>query len=67
MTEEPLPEEEPEEAVTEEVLPEEVAEPEPLAEEKTEDAFASSGVDLSDPNKMLSADDIAALFASLGN
>ena len=67
VTEEPLPEEEPEEAVTEEVLPEEVAEPEPLAEEKTEDAFASSGVDLSDPNKMLSADDIAALFASLGN
>ncbi|MDD5901598.1 MAG: hypothetical protein PUC73_11980 [Lachnospiraceae bacterium] len=67
VTEEPLPEEEPEEAVTEPVLPEEVAEPEPLAEEKTEDAFASSGVDLSDPNKMLSADDIAALFASLGN
>ena len=36
-------------------------------EEKPEDAFASSGVDLSDPNKTLSADDIAALFASMGN
>lgn len=40
---------------------------EPVAEEKPEDAFASSGVDLSDPNKPLSADDIAALFASMGN
>lgn len=43
------------------------AEPEPVAEEKPEDAFASSGVDLSDPNRTLSADDIAALIASLGN
>lgn len=41
--------------------------PEPVAEEKPEDTFASSGVDLSDPNKTLSADDIAALFASMGN
>ncbi len=39
----------------------------PLVEEKPEDAFASSGVDLSDPNKSLSADDIAALFAAMGN
>ena len=42
-------------------------EPEPVAEEKPEDALASSGVDLSDPNKTLSADDIAALFAAMGN
>lgn len=40
---------------------------EPAAEEKPEDALASSGVDLSDPNKTLSADDIAALFAAMGN
>jgi hypothetical protein len=39
--------------------PEEIKEP--------EDAFASSGVDLSDPNRTLSPDDIAALIASLGN
>lgn len=39
----------------------------PVEEKKPEDAFASSGVDLSDPNKPLSADDIAALFASMGN
>ena len=39
----------------------------PAVEEKPEDAFASSGVDLSDPNKSLSADDIAALFAAMGN
>ncbi len=44
-----------------------VAEPEPVAEKTPEDAFASSGVDLSDPNKQLSADDIAALFAAMGN
>ena len=37
------------------------------AEEKPEDALASSGVDLSDPNRTLSADDIAALIASMGN
>lgn len=47
-------------------LPEEPME-EPVAEEKPEDALASSGVDLSDPNKTLSADDIAALFAAMGN
>lgn len=56
-------------------IPELVSEPteealeilEPVAEEKPEDALASSGVDLSDPNKTLSADDIAALFAAMGN
>lgn len=37
------------------------------AEKNPEDAIASSGVDLSDPNKTLSADDIAALFAAMGN
>ncbi|MCH5274025.1 MAG: hypothetical protein J1E35_10155 [Lachnospiraceae bacterium] len=41
--------------------------PEPEPEPKQEDALAASGVDLSDPNKALSADDIAALFAALGN
>lgn len=49
-----------------------VAEEEPIAEEvpvkkNPEDALASSGVDLSDPNKTLSPDDIAALIAALGN
>ena len=44
----------------------------PVAEEapvkkNPEDALASSGVDLSDPNKTLSPDDIAALIAALGN
>jgi len=68
--EEPVAEEEPkeeEESVAEE--PELSEEPmeEPAAEEKPEDALASSGVDLSDPNKTLSADDIAALFAAMGN
>ena len=56
-------------AVTEE--PEEetvtIPEPEPVEEKTPEDALASSGVDLSDPNKPLSADDIAALFAAMGN
>lgn len=61
VAEEPVAEEEPEPTV------EEVAEPEPVVEEKPEDALASSGVDLSDPNKTLSADDIAALFAAMGN
>lgn len=51
------------------VTPEEEAfvKEEAPAEEKPEDALASSGVDLSDPNRTLSADDIAALIASLGN
>ena len=40
---------------------------EETAEEKPEDALASSGVDLSDPNRTLSADDIAALIAAMGN
>ena len=48
------------------VIPEQEETP-VAAEEKPEDAFASSGVDLSDPNKQLSADDIAALFAAMGN
>lgn len=47
---------EPEEPLVEELLPVEPA-----------DMFASSGVDLSDPNRTLSPDDIAALIASLGN
>lgn len=52
----------PEAAWSEPEEPEElfVAEPEP---EEPGDMFASSGVDLSDPNRPLSADDIAALFA----
>ena len=55
-----------EEEPAEEVISAE--EPEELpAEKEPEDAFASSGVDLSDPNRTLSADDIAALIASLGN
>lgn len=45
----------------------ELIQEEPEEEEKPEDALASSGVDLSDPNKTLSADDIAALFAAMGN
>lgn len=56
--------EEPEEEV---VIPEIPTPEEAPAEEKPEDALASSGVDLSDPNRTLSADDIAALIASLGN
>ena len=60
-----------EEPVVEEPVAEEPEEPVafelPVEEKKPEDAFASSGVDLSDPNKPLSADDIAALFASMGN
>ena len=52
------------EPAEEEEFAEEV-EPEP--EKTPEDAIASSGVDLSDPNKTLSADDIAALFAAMGN
>lgn len=75
-----LPEESTEEPEQEEFFPEETepefsetmteafaeaVEPEP--EKTPEDALASSGVDLSDPNKTLSADDIAALFAAMGN
>ena len=45
---------------------EEMTEEEP-ADKKPEDALASSGVDLSDPNRTLSADDIAALIAAMGN
>ena len=73
MEEEKIFEEE-EEAIPlfeEEIVPEKAEEPEliPEPEEKKnpEDALASSGVDLSDPNKTLSPDDIAALIAALGN
>ncbi len=75
MPEESTEEAEPDEFFPEEPEPEFSEEPaEEFAEEvesepkKTpEDALASSGVDLSDPNKTLSADDIAALFAAMGN
>ena len=63
--EEPAQEEAVETLEFEDELPE-VPEVSPV-EEKPEDALASSGVDLSDPNKTLSADDIAALFAAMGN
>ncbi len=59
-TEESVVEEAP--AVTEEPIAEEVP-----VKKNPEDALASSGVDLSDPNKTLSPDDIAALIAALGN
>ena len=36
---------------------------EPVVDEPSMEMFAESGVDLTDPNKPLSADDIAALFA----
>lgn len=39
---------------------------EEVSEEEPADMFAASGVDLSDPNRPLSADDIAALFAQAG-
>ncbi|MBP3619007.1 MAG: hypothetical protein J6J38_13300 [Lachnospiraceae bacterium] len=59
-TEESVVEEAP--AVTEEPIAEETP-----VKKNPEDALASSGVDLSDPNKTLSPDDIAALIAALGN
>jgi len=55
-----MPEEEPVEEMNMPEIPVPEEEPE---EEKPEAMFASSGVDLSDPNRPLSADDIAALFA----
>ena len=65
---EPEPVAESEPAPVEEIEePAPMEEPEPVSEPASEDAFAASGVDLSDPNKMMSADDIAALIASLGN
>ena len=74
VTEEPFVEEtiSPEEELPlfeEEAAPEEEPEvvPEPEEKKNPEDALASSGVDLSDPNKTLSPDDIAALIAALGN
>ncbi len=57
----------PEEPTEEVLVPQDVVPEEEQVEEKPEDALASSGVDLSDPNRTLSADDIAALIASLGN
>lgn len=69
--EEPFEAPEPEAAEMAELADEPVSEEpvfvEAAEEEKPEDALASSGVDLSDPNRTLSADDIAALIASLGN
>ena len=56
-------EEEPEELFA--AMPEE-EEPAVESEEPAEDMFAASGVDLSDPNRPLSAEDIAALFAQTG-
>lgn len=59
--------------VPEETMPEEIEEPapieesEPVSEVASEELTGASGVDLSDPNKTLSADDIAALFAAMGN
>lgn len=50
-----------------EPLPEPEPIPEPEEEQTPEEGLAASGVDLSDPNKTLSAEDIAALFASMGN
>ena len=63
MMEEPVMMEEPivvEEPVAEEVIPEE----EPIMVE--EPIVEAPGIDLSDPNKAMSPDDIAALFASMG-
>ena len=61
--------EEPEElfaAMPEEEEPEELFAAMPEEEEPAEDTLAASGVDLSDPNRPLSAEDIAALFEQAG-
>ena len=55
-------EEQPEEAVAE-PEPEVTPEPEPVAEEPAADPLA--GLDMSDPNKVLSADEIQKLFSNL--
>lgn len=60
------PKEEPE-VIEEPIVVEEPVEEEAPKTKNPEDALASSGVDLSDPNKTLSPDDIAALIAALGN
>lgn len=80
ITPEPIeaePEKEPEPAAEEQqqtiepqptAIPQSITEPQPTPEVEPEpaaDPLASSGVDLSDPNRALSADDIAALFASM--
>lgn len=69
LVEEALPVEETIPLFEEEIIQEEEPEvlPEPAEKKNPEDALASSGVDLSDPNKTLSPDDIAALIAALGN
>ncbi len=73
---EPMPEPEPEISIPEpETEPEvsvpepevSIPEPEPAAEEDPLAGLASAGVDLSDPNASLSADDIAKLFAAAGD
>lgn len=69
-TELPEPElpETPEEEMQEVELPQEEAPEAEVPEEETpEDATASSGVDVIDLNKPLSAEEIAAMFATLGN
>ncbi len=48
-----------------EQIPEPIVEPEPVMEEPA--SVEVPGVDLSDPNKKLDADDIAALFAAMGS
>lgn len=61
---------EPEPEVMEEPASEVAVEAEPapvVAEAEPEPAPAVPEIDLSDPNKAMSADDIAALFAALGN
>lgn len=61
---------EPEPEVMEEPASEMAVEAEPapvVAEAEPEPAPAVPEIDLSDPNKAMSADDIAALFAALGN
>lgn len=62
MSEEPVREILPEQEVVEEVVPEPEAIPEPVVEEATPPM-----PDLSDPNRAMSPDEIAALFANLGN
>ncbi len=69
---EPEPEPIPESEAVAEPEPEPVPEPEVAAAEPAADddplaGLASAGVDLSDPNASLSADDIAKLFAAAGN
>lgn len=59
----------PEEVASEDVWQDEVPEEEEEAveEKESEDAVAPPDIDLSDPNRTLSAEDIAALVASMGH